>query len=358
MAKPHLHLIADMGFADCFTERIEALSLQEKNNIMLVGKKPDKRLAKKNLPYTNLKDAFTPDPAKFDRIYVHFLLPMVCHWLMKHPDVRINWVFYGADVYRNPLVQYDPIGPETKPYFFFNISDLARSIGYKLIHQRAWYKALGQVDAILWGNPIEFNLIQSLIPSCKARFEPFWYGKAAADFNIPRAAPVKKESPTLSVQLGHCAFPSVNHMDFLKNTPKRDNVSYHAPVSYGDMQYSQWLQKQTLKRKDLTWMTERLPIKEFMRHIDRMDAGVFPNIRQQGLANIQSFLLQGKPVFLHPENPSYQQLTQQGIAIGDCRNFSRSEHDRLIAAGTGNAALVLALYGEDVCNAQYVRLFG
>ena len=175
--KKNLHLLADMGFADSFAERLEAFNLRDRNHIILVGKSPHKRLAKGAFPYTNLKDEHAPNPDEYNKVIVHFLLPMVCHWLKQHRELRIHWMFYGAEVYRNPLVGYDPIGPETKRYFSLNLDDLKRNVGYHLIHRRAWKKALLQVESILTHNPVEFELIKSLVAVPQAKMETFFYGK-------------------------------------------------------------------------------------------------------------------------------------------------------------------------------------
>ena len=39
--RPHLHLMADMGFADTFQQRLEDLGLAHRNTVVLVGKRPE-----------------------------------------------------------------------------------------------------------------------------------------------------------------------------------------------------------------------------------------------------------------------------------------------------------------------------
>ena len=79
-------------------------------------------------------------------------------------------------------------------------------------------------------------------------------------------------------------------------------------------------------------MMDRLPIEQYMAHQGRMSAAVC-NIRQQALANINSYLMQGKPVFLHPENPTYRYYLDQGIQLGSTLDFSRKEVLRLSENG-------------------------
>ncbi len=355
--KKNLHLLADMGFADSFAERLEAFNLRDRNHIILVGKSPHKRLAKGAFPYTNLKDEHAPNPDEYNKVIVHFLLPMVCHWLKQHRELRIHWMFYGAEVYRNPLVGYDPIGPETKRYFSLNLDDLKRNVGYHLIHRRAWKKALLQVESILTHNPVEFELIKSLVAVPQAKMETFFYGKGLADAGPkPPVVPPSKQGP-LSVQLGHCAFPSVNHMDFLKACAPQAGVEFHVPLSYGDSKYALWVKKQAQNRTDLHWMMHRLPIEAYMRHIDQMDAGVFPNARQQGLNNIKMFIRQGKPVFLHPDSPTTAYYKSIGIEVGRTDAFSVEEYHRLKSLAEQNKAAFSEYGGEAACREHYQRLF-
>ena len=357
--RPHLHLMADMGFADTFQQRLEDLGLAHRNNVVLVGKKPENRLASGHFSYTDLTEGSAPDPRAFGHIFVHFMLPMVCHWLHRHPDVRVHWVFYGAEVYRNPLVTYSGLLPKTAGYARWRPSEAVRRLGYHLVHRKAWQHALSRVDQVLMGNPEEFDLIQSLVPSMRARFEPFFYGKALRDVQHLESNPLAAAfgDEPLHIQLGHCACPSVNHLDLLESASATHGVIWHVPLSYGDPRYALWLQRRCRNRKNLRWMMDRLPIEQYMNHQSHMSAAVFPNVRQQALANINSYLMQGKPVFLHPENPTYRYYVEQGIQLGSTTNFSEREVRRLAKKGEENQAQMQRLASEDSCNANYLRLF-
>lgn len=355
--RPHLHLMADMGFADTFQKRLEDLGLAHRNTVVLVGKRPENRLAAGAFPYTDLTQGNAPDPTAFKDIFVHFMLPMVCHWLRHHPGVRVQWVFYGAEIYRNPLVSYSGLLPKTAGYARWRPSEGLRRLGYHVVHRKAWRLALTRVDRILMGNPVEFELIQSLVSNMQARFEPFFYGKALLDVRHLPSTPSAPVNQPLHIQLGHCAFPSVNHLDFLEGSSPTEGIIWHLPLSYGDAQYARWLQDRCRHRQDLRWMMDRLPIEQYMEHQGRMSVAVFPNIRQQALANINSYLMQGKPVFLHPENPTYRYYLDQGIQLGSTLDFSRKEVLRLAEKTEENQAQMQRLASESSCNANYLRLF-
>ena len=113
---PHLHLMADMGFCRHLptepgktwgwpTETPWCLSAR--------GQKTDQPPA---LPYTDLTQGNAPDLTESADIFVHFICSMVCHWLRHQPGVRVQWVFYGAEVYRNPLALYSGLLPKTAGY--------------------------------------------------------------------------------------------------------------------------------------------------------------------------------------------------------------------------------------------------
>ena len=357
--RPHLHLIADMGFADSFALRLKQLGLDGRNHMILVGKSPNEVKAKLPFQYTNLKDDNTPDPSAYDKIFVHFLLPMVTHWLKQHPRVRFHWVFYGADVYRNPLVKYNPYAPLTWRYLSTHTSGWLRHIGYHLLHRRAWKKALEQVSTVLLHNPVEFNLIRKLIPIPQARHEPFLYGKAQMDFDSsdqPRSREFRSDSH-YNVQLGHCAFPSVNHLDFLTEIAPSEQVDWHLPLSYGDAAYAKWLQNKLHHRRDVRFIMDLMPIEDYLQHIGKMDAGIFPNIRQQGLANIGTFILKKIPVFMHPENPTYAYFKSLGLELGTTDRFSIPEIERLTKLAVKNRQTFLQDSGRDACNTLYTRIF-
>ena len=76
-----------------------------------------------------------------------------------------------------------------------------------------------------------------------------------------------------------------------------------------------------------------------------MSAAVFPNVRQQALANINSYLMQGKPVFFNPENPTYRYYITQGIHLGSITNFSKQE---LIFVSVGYFNLCFSIKPERI----------
>ncbi len=353
---PNLHLVADMGFADSFSNQLKRLNLLHSNHVYIVGKSPDKVYTKGDYPYTNLKGRNTPHPNNFRKVFVHFLLPMVCHWLKEHKGLKIHWVFYGAEVYRNPLVRYDPIGPKTQAYQSFNLAATKRYIGYYLMHRKSWRQALKQVASVLIMNPKEYELIQSLIPVPRATMEPFFYGKSFHELLSVETAQAPQSS-CLQIQVGHCAFPSVNHLDFLENQMPPETVQWHLPLSYGDDKYAQWLTSRLSKRSDVKFLMTRVPIDQYLAHIDSMDAGVFPNIRQQGLANINSFILRGKPIFLHPQNPTYSFYQSMGIKTGSVEAFSLGSMRELQKYTQHNEKALLQHLNIEVCADHYKRLF-
>ena len=356
---PHLHLIPDMGFADPFALRLKQLGLEDRNHIILVGKSPNKVKAKLPFLYSTLKDDNTPDPSDYDKVFIHFLLPMATHWLKKYPTVRFHWVFYGAEVYRNPLVGYNPYAPLTRKYLNGSFLNWMRIVGYHVLHRRAWKKALGQVSTVLLHNPIEFNLIRKLIPIPQAQHEPFFYGKAQLECDSYDQSRLRefRDDSRYNVQLGHCAFPSVNHLDFLTITPPTNQVDWHLPLSYGDTAYANWLQNKLSHRRDVRSIMNFMPIEDYLRHIGKMDAGVFPNIRQQGLANIATFILRGIPVFVHPENPTYAYFKSLGLELGTTDRFSIPEIERLTKLAVKNRQTFLQDAGQDACNTHYTRIF-
>ena len=354
---PHLHLIPDMGFADPFALRLKQLGLEDRNHIILVGKSPNKVKAKLPFPYSTLKDDNTPDPSDYDKVFIHFLLPMATHWLKKYPTVRFHWVFYGAEVYRNPLVGYNPYAPLTRKYLNGSFLNWMRIVGYHVLHRRAWKKALPKVASVLVHNPLEFDLIQKLVPIPQARHEPFTYGKAQLDSGSSKRSGPVQSGNSYKVQVGHCAFPSCNQLDFLSDAPASQQIEWHLPLSYGDENYAQWLQKKLSKREDIHFMMDLLPIEDYLQHIESLDAGVFPNIRQQGGANIQTFLLRGVPVFLHPDNPSFRYFMSKGVELGRTDRFSISEIDRLTGLADENRQAFIKDSGSDVCNERFARVF-
>ena len=101
----------------------------------------------------------------------------------------------------------------------------------------------------------------------------------------------------------------------------------------------------------------RLPIEAYMRHIDQMDAGVFPNARQQGLNNIKMFIRQGKPVFLHPDSPTTAYYKSIGIEVGRTDAFSVEEYHRLKSLAELNKAAFSEYGGEAACREHDQRLF-
>ena len=110
----------------------------------------------------------------------------------------------------------------------------------------------------------------------------------------------------LHIQLGHCAFPSVNHLDFLLegSLPNRRPHLAPSPVLRGCPICPMAAGLMPTPARPAVMMDRCLSNSTCTPGSDVRC--VFPNIRQQALANINSYLMQGKFMFLHPENPTYR----------------------------------------------------
>lgn len=295
------------------------------------------------------------DLSSYRKVFVHFLSPTVCGWIAKHPGLRFYWILYGSDVYRNPLVKTQFLLPGSHSYVQGNITDRLRWLAYRLLKARDWKQALKQVHTVLTSTPSEFDEIRRLIPIQQAETSRFFYGKSLLDAEDTKPPLELRNRLPLQMMLGHCAYPSLNHADFLLAQPERpDLVHWHLPLTYGDAKYRAWLTEKFKDRTDVTMYTKHWPIDEYHEWIAQLHGAVFHNIRPQGLANFHALISLGKPVFLNENNVVRPYYEESGLFLPGSHQF-HDLHTEVLSAEKwkGNKAALQSIWNMKICRELY-----
>ncbi len=118
------------------------------------------------------------------------------------------------------------------------------------------------------------------------------------------------------IMIGHSGFPNGNHLDILEKikefkTPPKDII---VPFSYGIEDYKKYIKKYN-PIKNVSYIEDFLPLKEYNKILNEVKIAVFNNRRQQALGNIISLLYFGAKVFMSNKNTFYHFLKRKGIHV-------------------------------------------
>ena len=132
----------------------------------------------------------------------------------------------------------------------------------------------------------------------------------------------------VKILVGHSANVWNYHMDILNDLAqyRYENIRIYIPLSTGvDPEYSKKVQQYAnqLFGKKAECITEKMPLKDYIRFLWGMDIAIFRLNRQAALGNLMNLLYMGKKVFLPAGTVMYDFFREQGIDIQDSMGIAQ-----------------------------------
>uniref|UniRef100_UPI0039A6F610 TDP-N-acetylfucosamine:lipid II N-acetylfucosaminyltransferase n=1 Tax=Ornithobacterium rhinotracheale TaxID=28251 RepID=UPI0039A6F610 len=344
-----LHLIDDEKFTDYIIEKNSAF--KEINGKALTHKylgigdsfKYTKNKEKLTL-ISNFKDYKNYlEDHKADILIIHCLSLFKAFALYKNLDnfKKIVWCLWGVDFYSTPLYKKSLYFEKTKEYVRKEQSKITtflrpiyHTIKYGTTLKKALKKIISQADFIAPIVDEEFNLIKNATYT-KAKHIRYSYGdldSLVGNFDL------QNTHLEDNILIGNSATIESNHIDafhFLIDsnfkTTKKNNNKIITPLSYGDMKYSAYIQKEGKKLLNNKFLplTDFMKLNEYVKVLSSCGYCIMAHKRQQALGNILLMLMIGSKVFVSKKNPIYEHLSKKGV------NIFSIEND-LVKSGIGN----------------------
>lgn len=130
----------------------------------------------------------------------------------------------------------------------------------------------------------------------------------------------EKRNARHRILLGNSATKTNRHEEIIKKLVKFENENFEliTPLSYGDMEYGQYIRKAGTERLGNKFIPilRYMDMKEYYELLNSVDAAIFNNDRQQALGNITALLYLGKKVYIRKNTSMWEELVDiQGYRI-------------------------------------------
>lgn len=234
------------------------------------------------------------------------------------------WIFWGAEVYNNTLLNKEDILGESTRKILSNNNEISlkkfKQIIRKYLLPSPQFKRVKAAAALIKHVGITYqedfdNLKkkQVLNPLCKplifSYFPPEFVFKSTLDINHKGD----------NILIGNSATPENNHLEIFNqlkyfHSEERKLITI---LSYGDNAYGNKIIREGEKRfpNEFFAITEFLPIVEYGKILQSCSVAIMNHYRQQGIGNIFSLLWMGTKVFLNERNTLYHYLKRIGCIV-------------------------------------------
>ena len=104
----------------------------------------------------------------------------------------------------------------------------------------------------------------------------------------------------------------------------QENIKILLPLSYGDMEYGDMVQKyaEELFPKKVICLREMLPKEEYFKLINRVDIAIFETTRQIALGNINRMIFRNVKLYLSKDGVMYDYFLENGIPLQDTETLN------------------------------------
>jgi len=379
------HLFPDEKYVDDFISKVLECSTQPENNVFLLrAQRPFARVNRHaerviEAPlYSQVLEGYINGLTASDRLLIHYLERRVCEWLdTVKVAAPIGWVFWGAELYNNAGINFPLYGPLTREIYRSNLLQkpwLYRIPFFRKIEifyenqikaprmYRLKARTFGRLSYFYNYNPYNYKVFRRAFRT-PAEFVYFIYPRIfdVPDFDEDAAPPLPIDEQKVNVIIGNSANYSNNHLEAFDKIRPHESVVVWVPLSYGDKDYAEYLQRIGNKRfgDNFRPLTEYYPTNQYFAFLQRMDIGVFGNYRPLAMGNITTLLAQGKPMVMMENNPSFKDLEDRGFFLTPFRQLStdlllRAKSDYPI---TSNVSLAREHFYGDQVSEIYQKLF-
>jgi len=271
-------------------------------------------------------------------VFIYWLTDELMELVLKiDKNIPIYWRSYGPDI--NNILYKDTKGfyeKETKKLISNNLfKHFAKNLFRPLFHylngtlkiQNSAFKKkelfLRRINYVGTVTNYEFEQINKFLPNFSAK-------KLVSILINPNPIPILSRVEGRDIMVGHSSFPILNHVDVfdkLSNIGLVDNKII-VPLSYGNREYGDKVINygKKLFGSKLIPLIEYLPLEKYNEVINQCNTFILNSLVQQGGANIRHFLLTGKKVYIHHNNPLFIDLVNQGFKLFSIQRDLTFEH--------------------------------
>lgn len=244
---------------------------------------------------------------------------------VKNKFIGILW---GAEFYSQKNFSEERLlGELTRsirlPETIYTISEKIKGIVRRLIYHKYVNKSNCTELAALSLNYFcfpyieEFNFfIDRKLISKNSRYIPFTYYPLQYIFNGMESAMVRGND----ILLGNSASMTNNHLEAFEILKSLNigNRKIIVPLSYGNMHYADFIQKegQKLFKEGFRPLRKFLPLAEYTSEISSCGIVIMNHCRQQAVGNIYAMIYLGSKVYLNKANTLFKYLRRIGINVG------------------------------------------
>ena len=268
----NLHVVPDNSFINKFCDNLEELGLGANNKVIVRSNEGALKSIKHNLPfaplYSSRFSSLIGNTSQYEKVFIHYLTPLLYRWLTKNNFQEVNWMIWGGDLYNLPAL--DRICYESRTWDEYVRKDWsAQTVLYnlkiKLTQSPFQEKAYSKIKNVLTWMREEYSFAMDNL-SLNAHHKFFFYENQLPYEKLDALAKPGNSSQQLSLILGNSGSPANNHLEavqYLENN--RIAVDLVVPVSYGDKRYIAFLKK-TLKFSygKIEFLDRYMPFEEYL----------------------------------------------------------------------------------------------
>ena len=285
--------------------------------------------------YNKYRNQFSSN--EVDIIYFHSLYPNK-YKLFNHisDDKIVIWWCFGAEIYYGykglkPLIDLNLYKPLTSKV----IKEEEKHLSYKkklkeffkqilsFHFVKEQNKVLNRIDYFSPVLPIEYELMKSN-PNFHAK--PFMLNSGPGLYT-PKPLPTNRKAH--NILIGNSLTYTNNHLDIfdiLNHIQITPNRNYIIPISYGlDFSKNKEFLKSSLQTKQVIWLEDFIPFKEYISYLDSITHAVFGQIRQQAIGNINFCFERGIKIYLYSDSIIYKQFKKMGYIVYTIENDLTSD---------------------------------
>lgn len=253
----------------------------------------------------------------YNAIIIHGLFhPWQAKVLKSVPsDVKVAWVFWGADLYGREDIKNNYLSLSSKHLirmhkFKYFITQKRVKNNYEIP-----YELLNRIDYCLTDIHEDYTFAKEYIGN---GLKELWYNYYSVEDTIGDLAlsTIKGED----ILIGNSCTIECNHLDafhILKKFKLPQSSKLIVPLSYGEP----WLRKKIMRKGKQLFKVRFSPLVDFLprddynQYILGCAVAIMPHYRPQAFGNILTALWLGCRVYLSERNPLYSFFKRKGILI-------------------------------------------
>src|SRR5688572_5112668 len=215
----NLHIVPDNSFINKFCDNLQELGLSENNKIIVRSNEGALKSIKHNLPlaplYSREFSSLIGNTSQYDRVFVHYLTPLLYRWLAKNKFHEVNWMVWGGDLYNLPGLDEGCYESKTWDEYVrkdWSAQTLLYNLKIRLTQSPFRKRAYSKIKNVLTWMGEEYSFAIHNLP-VKADHKFFFYENQLPYSQLDALVNSAKTSQKPSLILGNSGSPANNHLD-------------------------------------------------------------------------------------------------------------------------------------------------